>query len=1374
MAGIKTYRATLQDVVDPDDALWTYTVPNLPSTQHTNAGGLIKFVSVVSSSSKQHIGLRYDAPPPNRVTRGEMYNKMVLISFADFRLQWPTATVGDKPRPATMKENGDYITRMLTTGLRINGQQYHFFGHSNSQLKTRSCFLYAGSKGDISKKIEAMGGFSKLKSVDKKAKRIGLLFSSAEMALDLSPDRCEDIDDVQFNDYIFTDGCGLISQQLAAQLCRNRNIVYRGLRYHPSVFQIRYRGYKGVLTVDPTLQRQIQVQFRESMRKFKDASDLSFSVVDYSKPYSFGHPNDEVIILLHALGISQDVLLSKQKQHLEWLQSVSQGDVRAAFQFFSFINRMDLTEKLLFKGFEAISSTAQGLVRQEYTRMLNKRDEQRCRILIPKSRLVFGVCDPHSKQGRVGKLKEGECFVRITTDGDGKPRTIINTEVLVTRNPCLHPGDLQKLKAVDVPELSHLADCIVFSTQGKRPSADLMSGGDLDGDKFFVTWDPDIIPRTVSEPAAYPGVKEPPSFKSISDDGRAEYFARYANASLGRVKNLYLKWARLGNAMSPQCQQLNRLFSQCVDGNRIKVPQDLEDPPEADTSAPPFILDVLHTASTEIIEHATNRRYTFDGSQDAEFIVLLLSRDKLAISEFELFQLALQWCRRHSYDVMKFAQLFDFSALSDEQQLWILSSLPPSADAPSLIRNGLLQSELVTAEELHRFGLDHARLHWKPVFSSSKDRMGRFNSTVCRSLELFHKKLVVLSVDERLTLAIYLPSKIPRATEVQVDSNVRVFALPRSQGVQSPSYKVKPTKVDYRLYCDESALQLYEKKRANTWIYLNRSQFNESSYRNVISKGDRRRQKEHSVEDGTNFDCRVRVALQKISGDIQRHLGRLNRAGVLGAEVYVISNRDIQSMRFLDQWLEYINTDEVLPLFERMDIDYKVPTLDAITWDLYSPSVAAVARDRNLSHLRRVDSPTDLQTILDLLVAHEEKMLLRDVFLELLSLEASNSCLVSRQHLVLTLLNLLPSATYLLPMFLQSQSWKSHKTKLEYDLVRLGPILLSSLILAANELQGFIRQPLMHLLQELRQITLQNFAELVELVALSVRSPEIALDLLLEILEPETSRLLVGRPLAVRQFVRCLFGIALDHVDEASNNKKAEKEALRLCLDDRKDEYTIVNCSLRIDSNMGGILKVGDHVRLTVSNPPQNAPLKRPVSLDALVLKADAGTASFRCLHPPPTYVEDCSWNISLCGSFVTSKTMIDAVTNFYIQREVCCLIYALVAGLSDRDQIDLPGVDLPVAPDSSLNESQNSALEAAMKHSLTFIWGPPGTGKTHTVVVILTQLLEALPKSRFLVTAPTHNAVDNLLRRFITDGGKEKSGVRPLRVATQVSHHCA
>lgn len=115
-------------------------------------------------------------------------------------------------------------------------------------------------------------------------------------------------------------------------------------------------------------------------------------------------------------------------------------------------------------------------VSAEYAKMLNKREEQKCRILIPNSRLLFGVCDAWDV------LKEGECSVKVTTDGDGVPRALENTDILVTRNPCLHPGDLQKFRVVAKPELAHLVDCIVFSTRGNRPAADLMSGGDLDGD----------------------------------------------------------------------------------------------------------------------------------------------------------------------------------------------------------------------------------------------------------------------------------------------------------------------------------------------------------------------------------------------------------------------------------------------------------------------------------------------------------------------------------------------------------------------------------------------------------------------------------------------------------------------------------------------------------------------------------------------------------------------------------------------------------------------------------------------------------------------------------------------------------------------------
>ena len=192
--------------------------------------------------------------------------------------------------------------------------------------------------------------------------------------------------------------------------------------------------------------------------------------------------NDEVILLLHALGIQENVLLQKQTEHFQFLASAAH-DSRAGFRFLTYTNNFELAEKLLLNSIEALQPTICKLVNAEYDRMLNKRDEQRCRILIPKSRLLFGVCDAW------GVLKEGECAVKVTMDGGGQALALTGMNLLVTRNPCLHPGDLQKFKVVAKDELAHLVDCIVFPTIGRRPAADMMSGGDLDGDtcKFYIS-----------------------------------------------------------------------------------------------------------------------------------------------------------------------------------------------------------------------------------------------------------------------------------------------------------------------------------------------------------------------------------------------------------------------------------------------------------------------------------------------------------------------------------------------------------------------------------------------------------------------------------------------------------------------------------------------------------------------------------------------------------------------------------------------------------------------------------------------------------------------------------------------------------------------
>ena len=61
------------------------------------------------------------------------------------------------------------------------------------------------------------------------------------------------------------------------------------------------------------------------------------------------------------------------------------------------------------------------------------------------------------------------------------------------------------------------------------------------------------------------------------------------------------------------------------------------------------------------------------------------------------------------------------------------------------------------------------------------------------------------------------------------------------------------------------------------------------------------------------------------------------------------------------------------------------------------------------------------------------------------------------------------------------------------------------------------------------------------------------------------------------------------------------------------------------------------------------------------------------------------------------------------------------------------------------LNESQILALESALGRNLTVIWGPPGTGKTHTIGTI-TQFLHASART-VLIVSHTNTAVDQAIK---------------------------
>lgn len=191
----------------------------------------------------------------------------------------------------------------------------------------------------------------------------------------------------------------------------------------------------------PPLEKpQVLVQFRHSMRKFKVGvdGDNTFSVVDdggFSKPFVYGRLNNDVVTLLSSLGITNETFLRKQNEYLEKLGRAHTNH-ETAFEVLSAIGKYEEAERVLLDGLDhpQVQKNIKAAISKEIAAFKKEGNEKKkIRMVVEKSRYVFGVCDP------LDILKAGEVFVNFTMTRGGA-RALHATSVLVYRNPCLHPG----------------------------------------------------------------------------------------------------------------------------------------------------------------------------------------------------------------------------------------------------------------------------------------------------------------------------------------------------------------------------------------------------------------------------------------------------------------------------------------------------------------------------------------------------------------------------------------------------------------------------------------------------------------------------------------------------------------------------------------------------------------------------------------------------------------------------------------------------------------------------------------------------------------------------------------------------------------------
>lgn len=149
---------------------------------------------------------------------------------------------------------------------------------------------------------------------------------------------------------------------------------------------------------------------------------------------------------------------------------------------------------------------------------------------------LVGVADIHRQ------LKEGEIFACVRRSG-GQDH-FITGDVLISRSPTIHPGDVRVVRAIGRPppgsplSFEPLRNCVVFSVQGDRPLPSMLGGGDLDGDEYNLIPLDDFPQFRPGRPNVTPAEYTPAPRRVLSHPARTEdvidFFLEYINSDVVR------------------------------------------------------------------------------------------------------------------------------------------------------------------------------------------------------------------------------------------------------------------------------------------------------------------------------------------------------------------------------------------------------------------------------------------------------------------------------------------------------------------------------------------------------------------------------------------------------------------------------------------------------------------------------------------------------------------------------------------------------------------------------------------------------------------------------------------------------------------------
>ncbi|KAK1825842.1 RNA dependent RNA polymerase-domain-containing protein [Podospora conica] len=437
---------------------------------------------------------------------------------------------------------------VLKAGIRMGHVHWKFLAYGNSQVRENGAFFFneAAREGLTCEKIR---------------QRMGQLGIAVKIVR---------IQDKERGGHCFTDGVGKISPFMAKMVADDWK-----LPSPPSAIQFRMAGCKGVLVTWPGV-KGTEVHVRKSQEKF-EAEFNGLEVIRCSQ-YACATLNRQTIPVLSSLG-----------EQISNYDAAMEDPAKATDLLGRYVDENQITlviKDMVTNGFmnEPFVHTLLHLWRSWSLKLL----KEKTRLIVEQSAFVLGCVDETDTLRGHKRSIEGlrkvpiselpQIFLQISDPESETKFRVVTGVCIVGRNPSLHPGDIRVVEAVDVPALRHLKNVVVFPLGGDRDVPGMCSGGDLDGDDFFVIWDKRLLPEPTEwgcVPMDYTPPKPRKEEGGVTEGGLMAFFTDFMkNNTLPLIAHAHMGFADLDprGPKSKKCLELAQKHSMAVDYVKTGVP----------------------------------------------------------------------------------------------------------------------------------------------------------------------------------------------------------------------------------------------------------------------------------------------------------------------------------------------------------------------------------------------------------------------------------------------------------------------------------------------------------------------------------------------------------------------------------------------------------------------------------------------------------------------------------------------------------------------------------------------------------------------------------------------------------------------------------